>query len=258
MICLLRGAGRWVGGSAVVFLRPAWIALDAAGAFPCVEFFGLELADVGHDGIEDVHLGVDEGELLVDEVGVLGALLDLGVVVGVDFVEGVAVLAEVGDEVRVDGEGEETGAQGGFGGFLLEGVSAVGDGGVVVLQQFQEAVGIRADFLIDTGRNLVEGNGEAEFAIAQLDGAGGAGDAFEVEQQGIDHAGFGDAVGCLVGAGSGGELDAGIDFREVFRHDGDGGVVVVVVFAENEDIFSAGEAAGVAVIHDGRCLDLVE
>ena len=111
MICLLRGAGRWVGGSAVVFLRPAWIALDAAGAFPGVEFFGLELVDVVHDGIEDVHLGVDEGELLVDEVGVLGALLDLGAVVGVDFVEGVAVLAEVGDEVRVDGEGEETGAQ---------------------------------------------------------------------------------------------------------------------------------------------------
>ena len=69
--------------------------------------------DVPYDGVEDVHFGVDEGELGVDEGGVLGAFLDFGFVVGMDLVESVAVLAEIGDEGGIDAEGEETGAEGG-------------------------------------------------------------------------------------------------------------------------------------------------
>ena len=53
---------------------------------------------------------------------------------GVDFVEGVAVLVEVGDEVGSDGEGDETGAEGGLGGSLGGGVAAVGDGGFIVFK----------------------------------------------------------------------------------------------------------------------------
>ena len=51
-----------------------------------------------------------------------------------DFVEGVAVLAEVSDEVGSDGEGDETGAEGGLGGFLSGVVAASGDGGVIVFE----------------------------------------------------------------------------------------------------------------------------
>ena len=131
----LSGDG-WRGGGVFTgfLLRALGVALDAAGAFPGVEFLGLELVDVGHDGTEDVDLGVDEGELLVDEFGVFDAFLNFGAVVGVDFVEGVAVLAEVGDEVGSDGEGDETGAEGGLDGFLSGSVAAAGDGGVIVFE----------------------------------------------------------------------------------------------------------------------------
>ena len=120
----LAGGGVCTGG----LLRAFGVALDAAGSFPGVEFLGLDLVDVGHDGTEDVDLGADDGELLVDEFGVFGA------VEGVDFVEGVAVLAEVSDEVGSDGEGDETGAEGVLGGSLGGGVAAVGDGGFIVFK----------------------------------------------------------------------------------------------------------------------------
>ena len=118
----------WRDGWGVGWIAALGIPLDAPGALPCVEFFGLAFVEVAKDGIEDVDLGVDEGELGVDEGGVFGALLDLGAVMGVDLIEGITVLAQAGDEVRGDGEGEKAGAEGGLGGLLLGGVSTGGGG----------------------------------------------------------------------------------------------------------------------------------
>jgi hypothetical protein len=75
----------------------------------------------------------------------------------VDLVQRVAVVAEVGDEVGVDLEFEEAGAEGGLGGLLLRGVAAFGDGGVVVLQEGEEAVGVGFDVLLDAVGDVVEG-----------------------------------------------------------------------------------------------------
>lgn len=175
-----KSGGRWSGICGEWGFGALGIAFDAAGAFPGVEFLGLEFVDVGHDGIEDVHLGIDEGELAVDEGGIFSAFLDLGAVVLVDIVQCSKVVAEIGDKGRVDADGEEAGAEGGFGGELGRGVAA--NGGGIVFQQHQEAIGVDADVFLDAGRDVVEGNGESEFSIACLDGAGGAGDAFESEQ----------------------------------------------------------------------------
>jgi hypothetical protein len=67
-----------------------------------VELVGVGLVFVGHDGVEDVHIFADEGELGADGGGIFGAFLDFGGVVLVDLVQGVAVLAEAVDEAGVD------------------------------------------------------------------------------------------------------------------------------------------------------------
>lgn len=67
--------------------------------------------------------------------------------------------------------------------------------------------------------------------------------AFAIEQQGIECAGFGDEAGGLSGAGGGDQRDAGGDFINLLSHDRECRVVWMVVRAENEDVFSAGQAA---------------
>lgn len=225
------------------------IALDAGGAFPSMELLGLGFVDVAHDGIEDVHFGVDEGELGIDEDGVFGAFLNFGFVVIVDFLQRIAVTAEVRDEGGIDAEGEEAGAQGGLGGFLLGGVSAVGDGGVVVLKELQEGVRVGADVFFDAVGDFVERDCKTGFPVAQFDGTGGGGDAFEVEQQGIEQCGLGDAVGGLTGAGGDDAGHAAGDVGDVLRDGRDGGGIGDVVLVKDEQVFSTGEAAVVAVVH---------
>jgi hypothetical protein len=103
----------------------------------------------------------------------------------VDFIEAVAILAEIGDEGGIDAKGEKTVAERGFGGFLFGGVTAIGDGSVVVFEQFQEGIGIGADVFLDAVGDLVERYGESGLAMAQLDGTGGGGDAFKIDRNGF-------------------------------------------------------------------------
>jgi hypothetical protein len=62
-----------------------------------VEFFGGGFVFVAEDGVEDVHLLADGGELGGDGGGVFGAFLDFGGVALVDLVQGVEFQAGLGE-----------------------------------------------------------------------------------------------------------------------------------------------------------------
>ncbi len=67
---LRRGGWRWRGAAVGVGLFATLrITFDAAGALPGVELVGVGLVFVGHDGVEDVDLLADEGELGADGGG---------------------------------------------------------------------------------------------------------------------------------------------------------------------------------------------
>lgn len=225
------------------------VAFDSAGAFPGVQFLGVVFVEVAEDRVQDIDLGIDGGEFAADEGGVFGAFLHFGGVVFVELVEQVAVVAQVGDEGGVDRQFEEAGAKGGFGEFLLGGVTAIGDGGVVVFQEGEQAVGVGADVFLDAGWHVVEGNGKSDFFATEFDAARGAGDGFEVEEVRVEHARFGDEVGRLPGDGAADDFAAGFNLIDMFLNDKDEAMVVDVVVSEEGNVISTVGAAGVSVVH---------
>ncbi len=116
------------------FLRRA---LGARCAFPSGEFVGGAAVFVLDGGVEAGDDGLGVAEEGLDGGGAFDAFKIVAVFAGVAEIEGVAVAAEVCDEVGGEFVGDELGAERGLGGELGRGVAAIRDGAGVVLEEFR-------------------------------------------------------------------------------------------------------------------------
>ena len=172
-----RGLGGGDGGSSAVFVALG-AAFDSGGGEPGVELGGVATVEVLHHGVEagDFLAALEEED--VDARGAFEALEVAGGVGEVFAVDGVAVGTEVLDEVGGDELADELGAEGGFFSELGRGVG----GGV--FEAGEQGVGV--------GFDIARGGfgGEAvecgESGLVEVDGAGGAGDVFEVGAEGVE------------------------------------------------------------------------
>ncbi len=181
--------------------------LGAGGAFPGGEFVGIPAVLVLDGGIKTGDDGLGLAEQGVDGGGAFDAFEVVAVFGGVAGVERVAVGAEVFHEVGGKFVGDESGAEGSFGGF---GFWAFGS---LVLQELEQGIRVGGDRGLDGGAGMAVG-GIREAGIVQLDGAGGAGDVLEVDGEGLDEGLLADRAAELTDAGLGeieddGSLDIG-------------------------------------------------
>ena len=143
--------------------------------------------EAGDDGLGVAEEGVDGG-------GAFDAFKVVAVFAGIAGVEGIAVGAEVGDEVGGEFVGDEFCAQRGLGGELRRGV------GGLVFEQTQQGVGVGGDGGLDGGGGVAE-VGIREGGIVEFDGAGSAGDVLEVGGEGVDEDGLANGRAELADAG---------------------------------------------------------
>ena len=208
-----------------------------------MEFGGVAAVEVLHHGVEagDFLAALDE-----EDADALGAFEAFEVVGGggeVFAIDGVAVGAEVFDEIGGDEFADEFGAEGGF---FRELGGGVGGG---VFEAGEQGVGAGLDVALSGfAGEAVESD---ESGLVEVDGAGGAGDVLEVEpegvEQGLEAGGPADLADfeAVELAGDGGEVgEAGDGFAA-------SGQVGVVFDAEGVDAVEAFVAEDVAVVHGG-------
>jgi len=125
----------WRGGVVgLLFLRGA---LGVGGAFPGDEFAGVAGVFVLDGGVEAADHTLGGGEEGLDGGGAFDAFEVVADFAGVAGIEGIAVGAEVLDEVGGEFVGDEFGAERGLGGELGRGFTAVCDEGGVVFEKFR-------------------------------------------------------------------------------------------------------------------------
>ena len=158
-----RGRGGAGGGGSVVLLAFG-AAFDAGGGEPGVEFGGVAAVEVLHHGVE---AGDFLGALEEEDADALGAFEAFEVAGGggeVFAIDGVAVGAEVFDEVGGDELADEFGAEGGFFRELGRGVG----GGVFEAGE----QGVRVGFDVAGGGFAGEAVEGGESGLVEVDGAG--------------------------------------------------------------------------------------
>ena len=240
-----RGRGGGDGGISGVFVA-LWAAFDAGGGEPGVELGGVA-------AVEDLHHGVEAGDFLAtlkeedaDALGAFEAFEVAGGVSEVFAIDGVAVGAEVFDEVGGDELADEFGAKGGLFGELGRGVG----GGVFEADE----QGVRVGLDVARGGFAGESVESGESGLVEIDGAGSAGDVLEVEPEGVEQG---------LEAGGAAEL-ADFEAVELAREGGEvgkaldgfaaGGQVGMVFAAEGAYAVEAVVAEDVAVVY-GEDLD---
>ena len=135
-------------------------------------------------------------------------------------------------------------------------------GVVVVSEALEEGIGVGGDGSF--GGVAGDDVWDCEAVFFEGDGAGGAGDIFEVEDEGIEERFFADSGGELASSGLVEPGDVAVDGCEVAFGFGAIGKVGGVVSPEGLDSGEAGVAALVAVVHsfiwkvEGRKLKGVE
>jgi hypothetical protein len=244
---LQRGRGGDVGSVAVALL-PLGAAFDAGGGEPGVEFGGIAAVEILHHGVEagDFLAALDEEE--ADALGAFEALEVVGGVGELLAIDGVAVGAEVFDEVGGDELADEFGAEGGFFRELGRGVGGSGrSGGEDVFEAGEQGIGVGLDAALGgLAGEAVEGG---ESGLVEIDGAGGAGDVLKVGPEGVEQgleaggpAELADFVGVEL-AGEGGDIGEAGDGLAA------GWQVGMIFDAEGADAVEAVVAEDVAVVH---------
>jgi hypothetical protein len=244
---LLRGRGGAVGSAAVVLLAFG-VAFDAGGGEPGVELGGVAAVEVLHHGVEAGDFLAAFGEEEADALGAFEALEVVGGIGDLLAIDGVAVGAEVFDEVGGDELADEFGAEGGFFGKLGRGVGGSGrSGGEDVFEAGEQGIGVGLDGALGGFAGEAVEGGESGFV--EVDGAGGAGDVLEVGPEGVEQgleaggpAELADFVGVEL-AGEGGDIGEAGDRLAA------GGQVGVIFDAEGADAVEAVVAEDVAVVH---------
>ena len=203
------------GGGSFLYLVALGAAFDAGGGEPGLKFGGVVAVEVLHHGVEagDFLAALDE-----EDADALGAFEAFEVVGGggeVFAIDGVAVGAEVFDEIGGDEFADEFGAEGGF------------------FRELGRGVGVGLDVALSGfAGEAVESD---ESGLVEVDGAGGADDVLEVEPEGVEQ-----------GLKTGRPADLA-DFEAV-ELAGDGGEV-----GEAGDGFAAGGQVGVVFDAEVRC-----
>jgi hypothetical protein len=121
------------------------------------------------------------------------------------------------------------------------GVAAIGHGGGVVFEAFEEGIRVGGDGVLDGGGRVTVG-GIVEARLVDLDGAGGAGDVLEVEREGGDELGLADGSAELADGGLVEPDDDGMKFEEEAGGFAAGSEIRSIGLAEGFDTGGAVEA----------------